>query len=79
MSSDLEELTRAETFNLVVADREYQVPHQCPHREGWLEHGMVNEGRRTITCPLHFSVFCLETGKQLGGPECGSLKVKRLR
>ncbi|WP_235195311.1 Rieske (2Fe-2S) protein [Pseudomonas brassicacearum] len=54
------------------------MPHACPHRAGWLEHGVINQQRKSITCPLHFSVFSLETGEQLSGPPCGRLEVKRL-
>jgi len=72
------EFKRPEFFTVRVRDEEYQVPHSCPHRDGWLEHGMINENRRSITCPLHFSVFCLKTGEQLSGPPCGRLDVKRL-
>jgi protein arginine N-methyltransferase 1 len=32
--------------------------------------------RKTITCPLHHSTFCLETGEQLAGPTCGALDVR---
>ena len=63
-------------FEIAIGDRQYRVPHHCPHRAGRLQHGLVNEARKTITCPLHHSVFCLESGAQIAGPECGALDVK---
>jgi len=72
------EFRRPDTFTVSIANESYQVPSNCPHREGWLEHGVINEKRKSITCPLHFSVFSLETGDQLSGPPCGNLLVKRL-
>lgn len=68
----------ATTFVVRLDQASYEVPSLCPHREGRLVHGMVNPKRRTITCPLHFSVFSLETGEQLSGPPCGSLACRRL-
>ena len=53
-----------------------QVPRHCPHRAGRLDHGHINRQRLTLTCPLHQSVFCLRTGKQLAGPACGSLALE---
>lgn len=63
-------------FEIAIGDRQYRVPHHCPHRAGRLQHGLVNKARKTITCPLHHSVFCLESGAQIAGPECGPLDVK---
>jgi nitrite reductase/ring-hydroxylating ferredoxin subunit len=62
-------------WDLTIDGQYYRVPDLCPHRGGKLIHGEVNERRRTITCPLHYSVFSLETGEQLSGPECGRLEV----
>ncbi|MBC3364636.1 Rieske 2Fe-2S domain-containing protein [Pseudomonas sp. SWRI92] len=76
--SEPSEFHRPGTFAVIIGDQHFQVPHTCPHRAGWLEHGVVNEQRKSITCPLHFSVFSLETGEQLSGPPCGRLEVKRL-
>ncbi|WP_339532148.1 Rieske (2Fe-2S) protein [Pseudomonas mucidolens] len=65
------------TFVVQIGEDEYEIPSLCPHREGWLKHGTVNQNRRTIACPLHFSVFSLETGEQLSGPPCGSLACRK--
>lgn len=73
------EFRRPDTFTVNIGQEQYLIPSSCPHREGWLEHGVVNEKRRSITCPLHFSVFSLETGEQLSGPPCGQLQVRRVR
>jgi nitrite reductase/ring-hydroxylating ferredoxin subunit len=69
---------REEGFFSVTADGEhYCVPRFCPHRGGRLAHGEVNAKRKTIICPLHRSVFSLETGEQLAGPACGPLAVEK--
>lgn len=62
-------------FTLSVGEQKFTISQRCPHREGRLDHGNVNQKRLTITCPLHHSVFCLKTGRQLAGPECGSITV----
>jgi len=64
-------------FTVVIEDQRYCVPRFCPHRGGRLAHGVVNAKRKTIICPLHHSVFSLETGEQLAGPECGRLAVEK--
>jgi nitrite reductase/ring-hydroxylating ferredoxin subunit len=74
--SEPSEIYRPGTFAVVIGDQHFEVPHMCPHRAGWLEHGVINERRKSITCPLHFSVFSLETGEQLSGPPCGRLEIK---
>lgn len=62
-------------FTVRIQQHSYWVPRHCPHRAGRLDHGHVNEQRKTITCPLHHSVFSLESGEQLSGPACGRLAV----
>lgn len=62
-------------FEVVIGDDRLCVPRFCPHRGGRLAHGTVNARRKTIICPLHHSVFDLETGQQLAGPACGPLAV----
>ena len=71
------DLTERATFSVVIDEVKYTVPRRCPHRGGYLEYGVISAQRKTITCPLHFSVFCLQTGAQLHGPPCGSLGVHR--
>jgi protein arginine N-methyltransferase 1 len=66
------------SFTIDVAGQQYCVPRFCPHRGGRLADGYINASRKTIACPLHHSVFSLETGDQLAGPACGRLCVKKL-
>jgi nitrite reductase/ring-hydroxylating ferredoxin subunit len=40
-----------------------------------LDHGKINLQAKTVSCPLHQSVFRFDTGEQVAGPECGKLKV----
>lgn len=66
------------SFVVEVAGQRFSVPQFCPHRGGRLVHGHVNASRKTIACPLHHSVFSLETGEQLAGPACAALRVRTL-
>ena len=47
----------------------------CTHRGGRLVHGNVDAARGRLVCPLHRSVFDLETGDALGGPAREALWV----
>jgi len=67
----------AGTFRVILDGEELCVPRSCPHRGGRLDHGVVSARHRTISCPLHHSVFSLETGAQLAGPACGPLAIER--
>ncbi|AWV00668.1 (2Fe-2S)-binding protein [Burkholderia sp. JP2-270] len=64
-----------ETFTIHLDDFDVTIPKHCPHRQGWLTHGVINREKKTIACPLHFSQFSLETGERLSGPSCGDLVV----
>jgi nitrite reductase/ring-hydroxylating ferredoxin subunit len=66
-----------ETFEIEIDGIVYRVPGYCPHRNGKLIHGFVNRKIRTISCPLHRSLFSLETGEQISGPNCDSLKIQK--
>ncbi|MEL4887309.1 50S ribosomal protein L11 methyltransferase [Pectobacterium betavasculorum] len=66
-------------FDIDLDGGRYRVPHHCPHRAGRLMHGHINPVRKTITCPLHHSVFCLESGVQLSGPRCAALHIEVLQ
>ncbi len=66
-------------FRVTIDGQQYLVPRYCPHRAGRLAHGAINPRRKTISCPLHYSVFCLETGEQLSGPTCARLAVEKRR
>ncbi|HGE6810403.1 TPA: 50S ribosomal protein L11 methyltransferase [Pseudomonas aeruginosa] len=65
-------------FDIDLDGRRYRVPHHCPHCAGRLMHGHINPTRKTISCPLHHSVFCLESGAQLSGPRCAALDIEVL-
>jgi nitrite reductase/ring-hydroxylating ferredoxin subunit len=69
------------TFRLKTADAEYVVPVECPHRKGWLKCGKVNRtkhGKCFLVCPLHFSTFDLQTGRQVSGPAAHDLEIVKL-
>ncbi|RDD62085.1 Rieske (2Fe-2S) protein [Ferruginivarius sediminum] len=70
----------SEYFTVELDDNEkYEVPVQCPHRRGWLSKGQINRRRGVIICPLHYSKFCIRTGRALGGPACDDLDVRRVK
>jgi len=77
MVSDDDDYREEGFFELDVDGERFCVPRFCPHRGGRLAHGVVNAKRRTIICPLHHSVFSLETGEQLAGPASGPLAVSK--
>ena len=66
------------SFSVKLGEQEYLLPVACPHRQGKLNLGTLNENKGTITCPLHFSKFDIATGKKLSGPACSSLRVVKL-
>lgn len=52
-----------------IDDEYFALLNTCPHREAYLHEGHI-EGA-TVTCPWHFAVFDLRTGKPQSGPvEC---------
>ncbi|MFC0861225.1 Rieske (2Fe-2S) protein [Sphaerimonospora cavernae] len=61
-----------------VAGKRIVTQAECPHRRGLLRFGYLNSRTLRITCPLHHSAFDLLTGRQVAGPECGSLRVELL-
>jgi type I protein arginine methyltransferase len=67
-----------ERVRVRVGGRVFVLPAACPHRKGRLAHGYVNANRLKLTCPLHKSIYDLETGCQTSGPEAGSLTVREL-
>ena len=69
------EFNNKEYIEIKVKNRMYKISKYCPHRWGSLQYGHINENMKTITCPLHSSVFSLDTGDQLSGPRCGRIDV----
>lgn len=63
------------TFIIEHEGVRYQLPRHCPHRSGRLDHGKINLHAKTVSCPLHQSVFRFDSGEQVAGPSCGKLKV----
>lgn len=47
----------------------------CTHEYAELSNGFLNEEERTVTCPLHLSVFNLESGIPLNPPAEKPLKT----
>ncbi len=45
-----------------IQDKIYTTDRICTHEYADLSTGFLNEQEKTITCPLHFSRFELETG-----------------
>lgn len=45
-----------------VQDKIYATDRICTHQYADLSSGFLNEEEKTITCPLHLSVFKLENG-----------------
>ena len=58
-----------------VGNTTYSISSRCPHRGGQLKYSDINSNKKTITFPLHRSVFSLESGEQLFGPKCPNIKV----
>ncbi|WP_070108465.1 Rieske (2Fe-2S) protein [Burkholderia plantarii] len=73
--NNLDDYEENETFTIHLDDMDVTIPKHCPHRHGWLTHGVINRQKKTIACPLHFSQFSLETGERLTGPSCGDLVI----
>jgi len=64
---------RTEVGLFRVAEEEFlAIGNRCPHKAGPLSEGSVCG--RTVTCPLHTNVMCLDTGRFLGD-EKGKVKT----
>jgi 3-phenylpropionate/trans-cinnamate dioxygenase ferredoxin component len=51
----------------------------CTHEYAELSNGFLNEEQRTVTCPLHLSVFNLESGIPLNPPAEKPLKTYEVK
>lgn len=69
----------SDTENIVidVDGVKYLIEARCPHRMGLLKYGNINAARKTLTCPLHFATFDLNTGRCLNG-RCRDLIIERI-
>ncbi|MDZ8186233.1 MAG: iron-containing redox enzyme family protein [Nostoc sp. ChiSLP02] len=62
-------------FAIHLKEKKYLLPKKCPHREGRMYCGSINENSGTIICPLHFSKFDIATGQVLSGPTSENLDI----
>jgi nitrite reductase/ring-hydroxylating ferredoxin subunit len=58
-----------------IQDKIYATDRICTHEYADLSTGFLNEEEKTITCPLHFSRFELETGISQNPPANIPLKT----
>ncbi|WP_225970847.1 hypothetical protein [Pseudomonas fluorescens] len=54
-------VVRPGTFAVVIDDQHFEVPHTCPHRAGWLEHGGDQSAVQKHHLPL--ALFGVQPGK----------------
>lgn len=58
--------------------RSFLVAGTCPHRDGLLLYGYVNEAKLRLTCPLHRTTFDLVTGAVVTGPSDSALETEEV-
>lgn len=56
----------------------YAVRDQCTHEDAPLSDGEIEEDG-SVTCPWHFSRFCLRTGAALDAPAYDALRTYAVR
>nr|WP_294803834.1 non-heme iron oxygenase ferredoxin subunit [uncultured Nitrososphaera sp.] len=57
----------------------YATDRICTHAYADLTGGFVNEGEKTVTCPLHLSAFKLTDGVPQNPPATSSLKTYKVK
>jgi 3-phenylpropionate/trans-cinnamate dioxygenase ferredoxin component len=62
-----------------VDNRIYATDRICTHAYADLSTGFLNESEKTVTCPLHMSIFDLESGKPLNLPAEEQLKTYNVK
>lgn len=62
-----------------VQDEIYATDRICTHQYADLTSGFLNEQERTVTCPLHLSVFKLEDGIPQNPPAELPLKTYEIK
>jgi len=62
-----------------VDNRIYATDRICTHAYADLSTGFLNESEKTVTCPLHMSIFDLENGKPLNLPAEDPLKTYNVK
>ncbi len=67
---DFKEFDHNDTKILItrIKDKIYATDRICTHAYADLSTGFLNEEEKTLTCPLHMSVFELENGKPQNPP-----------
>lgn len=63
---------------VMINDKIYCVERYCPHSFADLSEGIINDITKTVTCPLHFSAFEIESGKLISGPAERGLKTYKV-
>lgn len=58
-----------------VASRRVLAAAMCPHRQGKLKFGYVDDENLRIKCPLHYATFDLDSGERVAGPACDPLRI----
>ena len=62
-------------LRLQIHGKTFLAAGACPHRKDRLAYGYINPRKLRIACPLHHSVFDLQTGRPVTGPATGCLRV----
>jgi nitrite reductase/ring-hydroxylating ferredoxin subunit len=62
-----------------VKDKIYATDRICTHAYADLSTGFLNEGEKTVTCPLHMSDFKLENGIPQNPPAELPLKTYEIK
>jgi 3-phenylpropionate/trans-cinnamate dioxygenase ferredoxin subunit len=62
-----------------VQEKIYATDRICTHQYADLSTGFLNEEEKTITCPLHLSVFKLDTGMPQNPPAEIPLKIYNVK
>ncbi|HEY9491515.1 MAG TPA: Rieske 2Fe-2S domain-containing protein [Nitrososphaeraceae archaeon] len=68
--------------NILIAkarDKIYATDRICTHAYADLSTGFMNENEKTVTCPLHMSVFKLEDGTPQNLPAEEPLKTYKVK
>lgn len=68
--------------NILIAkagDKIYATDRICTHAYADLSAGFMNENEKTVTCPLHMSVFKLEDGNPQNLPAEQPLKTYSIK
>ncbi len=62
-----------------VGGKVFAIDRICTHAYADLSTGIMNEEERTVTCPLHLSMFKLDTGAPQNLPAEEALKTYKVK